>query len=111
MRATDMTGRRFGRWTVLARAGNNRHRKAMWLCRCDCGNECVVDGRDLRNGHSKSCGMANRLTTAQVAEICTLAGRLSTPEIARRFDVSPGTIGNILAGRTWREPANETHLA
>jgi hypothetical protein len=24
---------------------------------------------------------------------------------------SLGTIGNILAGRTWREPANETHLA
>jgi DNA-binding CsgD family transcriptional regulator len=55
--------------------------------------------------------MANRLTRAQVAEIRALAGRLSMPEIARRFDVSPGTIGNILAGRTWREPANETHLA
>jgi hypothetical protein len=52
-----------------------------------------------------------KLTTAQVAEIRALAVRLSTPEIARRFDVSPGTIGNILAGRTWREPANETHLA
>jgi hypothetical protein len=57
-----------------ASAGNNRHRKAMWLCRCDCGTERVVDGRDLRNDHSKSCGMANRLTTAQVAEIRALAG-------------------------------------
>jgi hypothetical protein len=55
--------------------------------------------------------MANRLTTAQVAEIRALAGPLSTPEITRRLDVSPGTIGNILAGRTWRKPANETHLA
>ena len=99
-----MTGQRFGRWTVLTRAGNNRHRKAMWLCRCDCGTERLVDGRDLRNRHSKSCGMTNRLMTAQVAEIRALAVRLSTPEIARRFDVSPGTIGNILAGRTWREP-------
>jgi hypothetical protein len=50
--------------------------------------------------------MANRLTTAQVAEIRALAGPLSTPEITRRLDVSPGTIGNILAGRTWREEQN-----
>ena len=104
MRATDMTGRRFGRWTVIARGGNNRHRKAMWLCRCDCGNECVVDGRDLRNGHSKSCGVAKRLTPAQVAEIRALRGCLRTPEIARRFDIPPGTVGNILVGRTWRQP-------
>jgi hypothetical protein len=31
MKAADMTGQRVGRWTVLAHAGNNRHRKAM-LC-------------------------------------------------------------------------------
>jgi hypothetical protein len=56
---------------AATRAGNNRHRKAMWLCRCDCGTERVVNGRDLRKGHSKSCGMANRLTTA--------AGRALSP--------------------------------
>jgi DNA-binding NarL/FixJ family response regulator len=52
----------------------------------------------------KSCGVAKRLTPAQVAEIRALRGCLRTPEIARRFDISPGTVGNILAGRTWRQP-------
>jgi hypothetical protein len=106
MKASIMTGHRFGQWTVLARAGNNRHRKAMWLCRCVCGTERSVDGRDLRNGHSKSCGrdITKKLVVAEVAEIRALAGRLSAPQIARRFGISPGTVGNILAGRAWREP-------
>lgn len=47
----DMTGQRFGRWTVLEHAGGTR-----WLCRCDCGTEKPVSGDTLRSGRSKSCG-------------------------------------------------------
>ena len=28
----------------------------MWLCRCDCGNECIAGSYELRNGLKKSCG-------------------------------------------------------
>lgn len=52
----EMLGQRFGRWTVLAYE-NQKHRKgATWLCRCDCGNERVVLGYQLRSGGSRSCG-------------------------------------------------------
>lgn len=56
----DLTGQRFGKLLVLCRGddhiqGNGRHRVA-WKCVCDCGNEVVVLGENLRKGASRSCG-------------------------------------------------------
>lgn len=28
----------------------------MWNCKCECGNMCVVSGKNLRNGNTNSCG-------------------------------------------------------
>lgn len=47
----DRTGKRYGRLTAIRHVG-----KQNWLCRCDCGKEVVVDGRNLTCGHTKSCG-------------------------------------------------------
>lgn len=52
----DLTGKKFGKLTVLKRVENNKHRQPQWLCKCDCGNEAVVAGQKLRTGHTKSCG-------------------------------------------------------
>ena len=52
----DLTGQRFGRWTVIERAGSNSSRAAMWKCQCDCGTVAVVNGASLRRGDSTSCG-------------------------------------------------------
>lgn len=54
--ACDLTGRRFGRLTVIGRAGSDKQGQAMWLCRCDCGTEKVVRGANLRHGRTRSCG-------------------------------------------------------
>src|SRR3954447_18223694 len=51
----NLTGETLGRLTVLAFAGTKRCR-AMWRCRCDCGNEIVTNGYDLRCRHVMSCG-------------------------------------------------------
>ena len=51
----DMSGRKCGRWTVIKRV-EDRSGAAAWLCKCDCGNEKVVSGANLRKGTSKSCG-------------------------------------------------------
>ena len=51
----DLTGQKFGRLTVIKRAGTqNGH--STWLCRCECGNFCTVKGIHLKNGHTRSCG-------------------------------------------------------
>lgn len=55
MKAIDLTGQRFGRLVVLCRA-EGKNGRSYWLCRCDCGKDCVVQGQLLRNGHTKSCG-------------------------------------------------------
>lgn len=56
----DLTGNRFGRFEVLNRVDNSKDGRTMWLCRCDCGNERIVSGKCLRNGHTQSCGCLAR---------------------------------------------------
>ena len=53
-----MIGKRFGKLTVTAPAGKDRQGHLMWKCLCDCGNEAVVRGTQLRNGNTGSCGCA-----------------------------------------------------
>jgi hypothetical protein len=58
----DLTGRRFGKWTVLKYAGQQmyycrgeRFSKRMWLCRCDCGLQREVPHHNLTGGLSTKC--------------------------------------------------------
>lgn len=52
----DMTGKKFGRLTVLRRDGVNKQGEAMWRCSCECGGEISTTGTRLRDGITKSCG-------------------------------------------------------
>lgn len=52
----DLTGKKFGKLTVLYRNDKiGEHSSPQWYCKCDCGNECIVSSKSLRNG-TKSCG-------------------------------------------------------
>lgn len=52
----NILGQRFGELTVLQRAERKRSGSYFWLCKCDCGNEKIIDGGSLRYGSTKSCG-------------------------------------------------------
>lgn len=52
----DLTGRRFGRITVLGFDHFNKWSKGFWLCRCDCGKIWTVETHQLKSGATKSCG-------------------------------------------------------
>lgn len=60
MRFVDLTGRKFGRLTVIQRAENRITKGGqsitMWRCRCDCGNEVIVYSQNLKREHTQSCG-------------------------------------------------------
>lgn len=58
-RKIDLTGHKFEKLTVLNEAGKTKDGKIKWMCNCDCGNKTIVIGKNLRNGHTKSCGCLN----------------------------------------------------
>ncbi len=51
----DLTGRRFGHITVIARNSNPKY-KALWHCVCDCGTEFMAYSSALLQGKHTSCG-------------------------------------------------------
>lgn len=53
----DLTGKQFGRLTVLYRSvENSPDNHPMWVCKCSCGNIKSIRSRSLRTGETKSCG-------------------------------------------------------
>ena len=55
MEMQDLTGKKFGRLTVI-KFDHKYKRRMYWLCKCDCGAEKVVAAGHLKNGHTQSCG-------------------------------------------------------
>ena len=58
----DLTGKRFGRLTVLHRAPTPPGKKGQryWLCRCECGTEKIHPTGTLNSGAVVSCGCYHR---------------------------------------------------
>ena len=58
--SSKLEGQRFGKLVVIKRVGTqvqgNGDKKSLWLCRCDCGTEIEVIGKNLLNGNTQSCG-------------------------------------------------------
>lgn len=55
MKVLNLTGKRFGRLEVIKKIGS-KNKRALWLCRCDCGNFTEVITNRLTSGKTKSCG-------------------------------------------------------
>lgn len=56
----DLSGKRFGRLTVLSKELPSIVRSVRWVCRCDCGIELSVLSQSLRRGQTRSCGCLHR---------------------------------------------------
>lgn len=55
-RFIDMTGKKFGRLTVIKRYGLSKDGDITWECVCECGGKRTARGKGLRYGFIKSCG-------------------------------------------------------
>lgn len=51
----DLAGKRFGEWTVLIACGFDRHRRALWVCRCSCSVVRPILEYDLVTEGSTQC--------------------------------------------------------
>ena len=53
----DLTGKRFGKLTVLGKKTEGEHgTRNKWICKCDCGNVVDVAQISLTSGRQVSCG-------------------------------------------------------
>lgn len=59
----DLTGQRFGRLTVLERAGGGH--SVTWKCQCDCGGMAIVSSSHLTHQDTKSCGCLRKEATSK----------------------------------------------
>lgn len=63
----DITGQRFGLWTVLYKTDKRNAGGAVyWHCQCQCGQEKDVLGTSLRAGRSLSCGLHSNISKGNV---------------------------------------------
>src|SRR5207244_7589575 len=80
-RRIDITGQRFHSLVVIkykcteyrgsvSESHPLGHATAIYECLCDCGKRINVCGRDLRRGHTKSCGcLANPVLTGTQGDL------------------------------------------
>ena len=51
-----MVGKRFGFLVVVEKAKESGLHGSQWICKCDCGNTCIVTTNHLITGNTQSCG-------------------------------------------------------
>lgn len=54
--ASDLSGKRFGRFVARRPMEEQRSGQVVWECQCDCGEIAYVLKRNLLKGNTKSCG-------------------------------------------------------
>lgn len=92
----DLLGGTFGRLTVIGFAGYTDRNAALFRCRCECGNETVVVGSDLRRGKVRSCGCL------RASEDYVDGTRLSGLDADLRSDSPSGVTGVVPSRGRWR---------
>lgn len=52
----DLTGKKFGRLTVIKRSDKPSKNGVMWICTCECGKTIEAFGANIKRLHTQSCG-------------------------------------------------------
>lgn len=98
----DLSGRKFGEWTVVSRDASRKPGITRWNCRCSCGTERSVLAATLCQGSSTGCG-CTKISSRRLE----LAGRrFERLLVVRRITGSRweclcdcGNIKNVAAGQ------------
>jgi hypothetical protein len=91
MALIDLTGKRFGKLTVLRRSGSTGNgygaTTPTWLTRCTCGKTKVIAGPNLRRGLTRSCGCLPRphgmFGTPEYSAWTTMIQRCTNPKAGK----------------------------
>jgi hypothetical protein len=67
-RFVDLSGKKFGKLTVLCESHKDKHGKMHWLCECSCGNKKAITTQSLNRGATRSCGCLKELHKLKLAK-------------------------------------------
>lgn len=56
----SLIGNKYDKLTVIDYAGKSKYGGRLWLCKCECGNELIVQTAQLNNGRKKDCGCVGK---------------------------------------------------
>lgn len=63
-------GNVYGKLIVIKKAKkSNANKNVFWLCQCECGNQIIVNGIDLRREHTHSCGCIKSLGEEKISRL------------------------------------------
>ena len=71
----DLTGKKFGKLTVIGRDGSYKSGNVRWLCKCDCGGYTHTLGCYLKSGTVKGCSC---VSSERMKRISTKHGGFGT---------------------------------
>lgn len=104
-KSIDITNKRYGKLVAIEKIFIDKKR-SYWLCKCDCGNEKIIQFGSLNSGDTRSCGCLQRaaLRAANVSH-----GLSSTRQyriwlgVKSRCKSNPSYIGkNIIVCEEWK---------
>lgn len=99
----DLTGKKFGRLTVVGRAKNHISpsgvKNVKWECQCKCGNKILVTLTQLKSGKvSCGCMKPHRIDTEYAKTLCGQKfGKLTILSLAERKIIKCVLIASVIA--------------
>ena len=90
IKSKDITGQRFGKLIAIKPIEEKKRSTLQWLCQCDCGRRCIVDGSFLRRGLTQSCGCI----TSSIGEL-NIQNILQENNIEYKKEYTIKEIGNL----------------
>ena len=88
----DLSGKRFGRLTVIKEANKKRGYNKFYLCKCDCGKYTKVINSSLTNGDTKSCGCLQKETISKIGKENIENNSKKRIEIDKKYNTNFGMI-------------------
>lgn len=77
----DLSGKRFGRLTVIKYSYSDNNGNSYWVCSCDCGGDITTRASRLKEGSVKSCGCLLTDFNKTIINVGEKFGRLTVVEV------------------------------
>lgn len=87
MKALELSGKKFGKLTVLYRDYSNKG-QSKWVCQCDCGSITKpISGTYLVRGHTTSCGCHRKEVAKAIQPFGAKANETHTDSKSRLYKI------------------------